>query len=441
MNTDQKDESRAPSPQDGKGPLRLLIVSENVSMRMGGESSLPFYYAKLFTERGVEVWIACHERVRAELTTSLPHLASRTIYVRDSLLQKALFRISRILPFRIRDMVAGHMIHFSTQRRIRREALRLAQSRLIDAVLEPSPITPKGLSFMYKLGVPVVIGPMCGGMNFPPAFRRLDSAPTRVIYQLGRAVASVMNRLFPGKLQADLLLVANTLTRDALPPGARGRIVQIYESGVDLGIWKPSQQQNNARDTVRFAFSGRFVDWKGIQYLIPAFRKAAAQDQRLCLDLVGSGGEFEHEVLALARDPAIAHRIRHHGWVTRERAAEILRDADVFVMPSLRECGGGAILEALALGKPVITTNWGGPADYVDETCGILVDPSDRDSFIDGLAAAMLKLARSPELRDKLGRGGVDRVKRDHLAWDAKADRVLELIHETVDIASARKHG
>jgi glycosyltransferase involved in cell wall biosynthesis len=57
---------------------------------------------------------------------------------------------------------------------------------------------------------------------------------------------------------------------------------------------------------------------------------------------------------------------------------QILRDSDVFVMPSLRECGGTAILEAMALGKPVVTTDWGGPADYVTPECGLLVSPTSK---------------------------------------------------------------
>ena len=120
-----------------------------------------------------------------------------------------------------------------------------------------------------------------------------------------------------------------------------------------------------------------------------------------------------------------------HGWLSRTEAAQVLRDADVFVMPSLRECGGTAILEAMAMGKPIITTNWGGPADYVDSSCGILVDPSSKDAFIDGLAAAMIRLASSPELREALGQAGRRRIRRDHLAWDDKADYVLSLLSET----------
>jgi len=401
-------------------------------MKMGGESSLPHYYGKLLEQRGVEVWLACHERVREEVLAQFPGIGNRLRFIENSRIQRWLLRSSSLLPYRLGDLVVGQLIHYSTQWRLRRIALELAKRKQIDIVLEPSPITPKGLSFMYGLGVPVVIGPMCGGMEFPAAFRHLDGPLTRVLVRTGRAVSALANRFVPGKLQADVLLVANALTEQALPRGIKGRVIRLFESGVDLEIWRAPVAPRPPDREVRFVFSGRFVDWKGIQYLIPAFEQAAARDPTCVLELIGGGGEFEREVQQLAAQPVISKRIRFHGWVARERAAEILRDADVFVMPSLRECGGTAILEAMALGKPVIATRWGGPADYVDDRCGILVPPDSVAGFVAGLADAIVRLTQSSELRSRLGLGGLQRVKEDYLAWDAKADRVLTVLNEVL---------
>lgn len=417
----------------GKAPaLRVLIVSENVSMKMGGESSLPYYYARLLSQRGAEVWIACHERCIDEVREAFPELADRLLFARDTRLQKRLYRGTLRLPYRIRDLLVGQAIHYSTQRRLRRLARDLARDGRIDVVLQSSPITPKGLCFMYGLGVPVVIGPLCGGMEFPPAFRRMDSLLTRGLIHLARGAAQLANRLVPGKLEAAVVLVANAQTEAALPRGIRGRVIRLFESGVDLDLWRRSDQPRTTDGKVRFVFSGRFVDWKGIQYLLPAFERAAAVEPSCQLELIGGGGEFDEQVHALAESESIRHRVRLHGWVSRERAAQILRDADVFVMPSLRECGGTAILEAMAMAKPVIVTNWGGPADYVDERCGILVSPDSAEAFIQGLADAIVRLSRSPELRARLGEGGVRRVQEDCLTWDAKADRVLAILQSAV---------
>jgi glycosyltransferase involved in cell wall biosynthesis len=408
----------------------VLIVSDNISMRMGGEASLPFYYAKLFLRRGVDVWLGCHERVEKELVAAFPELRSQIRVAQDTRVQKNLWRWSSMLPYRMRDLLLDQVIRFSTQRRLRKIAIELARSGKIDVVFEPAPITPKGLSLMYNLGVPVVIGPMCGGINFPPAFADLDSLATRSALVLSRRVSQLFHKLVPGKLNADVLLAANASTVKALPTGYRGRVIMIFESGVDLGLWNRSDAVANRHDgTVHFAFSGRFVDWKGIQYLVPAFAKAVAQEPCCRLDLIG-GGELEGEVRATIEHYRLAKSVHLHGWISRPDAARIIGQADVFVMPSLRECGGTAILEAMALGKPVIATNWGGPADYVNASCGLLIDPSSKSDFINGLAEAMVQLARSPNIRRQLGEGGKLRVRRDNLDWDAKADRILSILGE-----------
>ncbi len=111
----------------------------------------------------------------------------------------------------------------------------------------------------------------------------------------------------------------------------------------------------------------------------------------------------------------------------------VIRECDVFVMPSLRECGGGAILEAMALGKPIVAANWGGPGAYVNETCGILVEPASREAYIDGLADAMVRLAQSDELRARLGEGGRERIHQEYFEWKAKGDRVIGILHEVAE--------
>jgi glycosyltransferase involved in cell wall biosynthesis len=350
--------------------------------------------------------------------------------VRDTPAQKLLFRFGRVLPYRLGDIIVGQFIHLSTQMRLRRIAVELASAGVIDVVLEPAPITPKGLSFMYDIGVPVVIGPMCGGMNFPPAFADMDSKLTRASMAIGRWLSQFANRLVPGKLRAEVLLAANESTVKALPAGYRGKVIRLFESGVDLDLWKPASTALPPEDgPVRFVFSGRFVDWKGVQFLVPAFARAVEEEPRCRLDLIG-GGELEGEIRAVIKQHHLEESVRLHGWMSRPDAARVVHETDVFVMPSLRECGGTAILEAMALGKPVIAIKWGGPADYVNASCGVLVDPDSREGFTRGLADAMVRLARSPELRRMLGEGGQRRVREDCLDWESKADRVLSVLND-----------
>ena len=72
----------------------------------------------------------------------------------------------------------------------------------IDVLHQPIPVSPKEPSLLHDLGVPVVIGPMNGGMIFPPAFsHRLEGPTERAYLAVARWMSGLMNRLMPGKLR------------------------------------------------------------------------------------------------------------------------------------------------------------------------------------------------------------------------------------------------
>ncbi len=412
--------------------MRVIIAAENASMRMSGESNLPLFYLKLFRARGVDVWVVCHARVRDELREMFPddQEFQKFRFVEDTRFQELIWKISHWFPYRIQDLIFGQWIHLLTQRTLREVVKELVKQEDIQVVFEPAPISPKGLSFMYGVGVPVVIGPLCGGLEFPPAFRYMDSTMTRLSINLGRALSEIAHRWIPGKLQAESLIVANDRTAKALPQGYQGNVYEVVESGVDLSICKPIERvPPDPTDPIRFIFWGRFVDWKGIQFLVPAFKQVTEQTNAI-LELIGDG-ELMDSIKAQVAEMGISDRVNFHGRLTREDSITIIHKCHVFVIPSLRECGGSAILEVMAMGLPVVATNWAGPANHVGPDCGILVDPNSIEEFIDGLAAAMIRFAQSSELRHQMGDAGIKRVRNHYFDWESKADRVLEICHET----------
>jgi hypothetical protein len=73
-----------------------------------------------------------------------------------------------------------------------------------------------------------------------------------------------------------------------------------------------------------------------------------------------------------------------------------------------------------------IATAWGGPADYIDETRGILVAPSNIQAIINGFAAGMQRLIDFPAVQQELGECGRRRVE-EQFDWDKKIDRMLQV--------------
>ena len=108
------------------------------------------------------------------------------------------------------------------------------------------------------------------------------------------------------------------------------------------------------------------------------------------------------------------------------RISSRLRESLALVLPSLYESGGAVVLEAMATGKPVIATGWGGPVDYLDSSCGILVNPESYKVLVTGFAEAMQKLIDFPELAKTMGNAGRKRVVRD-FDWQQRIDKVINI--------------
>jgi hypothetical protein len=402
---------------------------------MGGESSKNVELFRRLRDKGVDVWLLCHERCKSELESIFQKQDSfsRIVFVEDTWTQRILFRVGKLLPYSVQDLIIGALIHVVTQKGQRKLAREMIDSENINLVFQPSPLAAKSISMMYGLGVPVVIGPLTGGLDFPPSFGFMEPWAARVSIRIARRASSLLHWLFPGKPLADTLIYSDQAALNALPANCRGKTIQMLEPAVDTDLWCPRERANervNPQGPTRFVFVGRLVDWKGVQYLIEAFERVANSTDAV-LEIVGDG-VLAQELQATVDERGLRGRIRFHGWRAYRECVELLRDCDVFVMPSLRESGGHAILEAMAVGLPVIATKWGGPAATVSADCGILVKPDSRESFIEGLSNAMLRLARSPELRTSMGQQAPIQLSRLGLDWDAKCERFIDIFHQTL---------
>jgi glycosyltransferase involved in cell wall biosynthesis len=409
--------------------MRVVIVAEHASTQYGGEAFLPLHYFRLLRARNIEAWLVVHARTQAELQMLFPEDCDRMHFVADTWLHQLLYHCGLLLPRRVAEATTGLISHLYTQIIQRRLVRRLVFEHKIDIVHEPIPVSPKYPSLMFAVGASVVIGPLNGDMEFPLAFRFRQSRLVELTVTLSRRFSDLLNRLLPGKLKAQTLLVANERTRQALPTGVRGKVIELVENGVDLSVWRSLAlvpKEPNKR--VHFVFVGRLLDWKAVDLLLEAFQPVAAKTGAI-LEIIGDGVRrraLEAQTVALG----LTSRVVFTGWLSQEQCAVKLQQADGLVLPSLLECGGAVVLEAMAMGLPVIATNWGGPADYVDSACGILIEPTSREALVNGLSEAMLKLTQSPDLRQRMGRAGQERV-RQYFDWERKIDRIIEIYQQT----------
>ncbi len=418
--------------------VRPVIAAMHASAQFGGEAILPLHYFRLLRKRGIEAWLVVHERTRSELSTLLADDVERIHFLPDRLFHRARVHVGQLVSHPLVDLPLDLAMITSAQLDQRRAVRALVQRVGATVVHEPIPVSPRAPSLMSDIGAPVVIGPMNGGMSYPPGFPRFQSRSAGAVIRAARSASAAVHLVMPGKRRATTLLVANERTRRALPAGCAPHVLELVENGVDFTLFAPRARQRPWSALPRFAFVGRLVEWKAVDLLLAAAAKALARAQ-LELIIIGDGA-LRAGLEAQSRALGIEGRVTFTGFLTQEECAEQLADADALVLPSLYECGGAVVLEAMAMGLPVIATRWGGPADYLDDETGILVEPRGEEPFVEELAAALVRLADNWELRHRLGSAARMRVQ-EHFDWERKIDHILDIYRDAQERAGRSRQG
>jgi glycosyltransferase involved in cell wall biosynthesis len=171
----------------------------------------------------------------------------------------------------------------------------------------------------------------------------------------------------------------------------------------------------------------RLVEQKGHQYLVEAFSQAYKQTPHIRLIIVGDG-KLRDRLESFVQEKKLEGVIRFTGH--RNNVEEILNSIDIFVHPSLWEGFGLAILEAMAMGKPVIATNASAIPELVENSVtGLLVPPRDSRS----LAQAIIKLSSDEGLRKRFGQAARERTRK-LFSVDSMVKKTKDLYNDLLDL-------
>lgn len=182
--------------------------------------------------------------------------------------------------------------------------------------------------------------------------------------------------------------------------------IAIVHCGLNLDDFAPSPPPDNHT----LVCVGRLCPQKG-QAQIPAAAAALrAEFPDLKIILIGDG-ESRAEIEAEIARHGVGDAVEITGWMENAKVREALKGARAFILPTFAEGLPVVIMEALALGRPVISTYIAGIPELVDEGCGWIVPAGDGEALTAAMRAA---LTASPEKLAALGREGRKRIEDRH---------------------------
>jgi glycosyltransferase involved in cell wall biosynthesis len=207
--------------------------------------------------------------------------------------------------------------------------------------------------------------------------------------------------------------------------------VAYIPNGVERRFFGQSREYARG-ETLRLLYAGTWLDQRGIFYIRDAMRRLAQRIPGLKLTIAGPGAPAE-EVMRFFGAELVAN-IDVRPVIAAGSMQELYAEHDIFVFPSLMEGLPSVLLEAMASGMPVITAETCGMPDMVqDGFNGLLVPPADASA----LENAIVRLAESEELRERLGRAAQESMKR--YEWSSAAQKLEDLFFTVVGAEEASK--
>ena len=296
-------------------------------------------------------------------------------------------------------------------------------------------------TFMHKLPIPFLWGPIGGGESVPPGYIKTLSKYSR-FFQYARQIlirSSAFNPLIVGPAKKAHAIIARTEdSQKVIPKKYQHKVKVMLETGMSDEVLNkfipPADLPPTAQ--IEIIYTGRLVAFKNVAAAIHALALVIQRCNNVRLTIVGDGPQRK-SLSQLTNKVGIFDNVRFVGTATQAEVIEKLQQSDIFIYPSLREAGTWALMEAMAVGLPVICLDTSGMHVITDDDCAIRIKPSTPEKTIEKMSEAILLLAGSAKLRQEMGRCGRCRIA-EHFTWPSKGFFMQELLVELEGQAKSR---
>ena len=286
-----------------------------------------------------------------------------------------------------------------------------------------SPVLPSPFAFFLRKGpVPFVIGPLNGGLPWPPGFTQLDTqrewiSGLRNLYQFLPYARSTYRH-------AAAIIAASSQTFSEFA-AYRDKLFFVPEPGIGSSICSGGKGKPEPGSKLELIFVGGLVPRKACDI---ALRGAASllRNGVARFTVVGDGPERKR-LEQLTKSLGIEEAVSFRGWLSHAEVLRHLQTADVMVFPSIRDNGAGVVFEALASGTVPVVADFGGPGDIVHPQVGYKVPVTNEDDMVAQIEKILACLASDRDLLERLRHQGTS-YARECLTWEAKAQSTTRVL-------------
>lgn len=279
-------------------------------------------------------------------------------------------------------------------------------------------------SFMGRLGIPFVFGPVGGGETAPAALRAKVPFGARCAEAL-RNVAAMNPLTRQTMARAQVIACATADTMAHIPRSFRSKCLVQHPAGLhecDVAVIPPY-----SIDPPHFLIFASLRRGSGLQLALEALAEARVRVPEARLRVISEGKDRPWFVRQ-ARAAGVEHAV---DWLTAAPQSELARvyeNSVALLSPSYRDSSGLKVLHAMAAGRPIICLDCGGPGAITTTDCACVVktEGSTERALVHAIAEAMILLATNPMLRARMSANALARARQ--LTWDRAVRAVCDSV-------------
>lgn len=295
-----------------------------------------------------------------------------------------------------------------------------------DLVHRITPLSPTAQSPIAakcaRAGVPFVMGPLNGGVPWPSGF---DGERRREREWLSYVRSAY--KLMPGRRKslnaAAAIITGSRHTQSEIPSYLQDRTIYIPENGIDPKRFNKRSTQDIS-GPLRACFIGRLVPYKGPDMLLEA-AGPALYEGRLILDIIGDG-PMRNRLEAQVQQAGLEKSVTFHGMLDHHAVQDIAAQSNLLTFPSIREFGGGVVIEAMSLGVVPLIVDYAGPGELVGPKTGFKVPIGTRSEIVATFGAQLEAILADPSALPDMGAACRTYVQ-SKFTWEAKAAQILDV--------------
>ena len=403
---------------------KILLSTYACEPGRGSEEGNGWNYASMLSQSELEVHCLTKIEGRSTIETVLAKGETPNLTVHYVLVPKWVDKFCH-------SNIIGMYFHYIYwQWQAYKVARQLSQTTTFDLVHHATYGSIQLGSFMYKLGIPFVFGPVGGGQRAPKALKRYFGSYWSREW-LRDWVGNVLQHVNPGYYKAvrkaTRLLVSNAETfKLAKKLRPNGPIDRVWDAGMRKSFLPPKPVEHYPGNVLKLLWTGRMLPRKAIELTIQALGSVDPTIP-VTLTIVGGQGEMAEHVPHYIERYGVKDRVNWVGHIPHQEVMKHYEQSDVFFFTSLRDSCPHQVLEAMAYSLPVVTLDLHGQAELVGEKAGIRVPVTNETQVVADLARAIEWMYAHPNERMAMGYAGYEITQLQ--SWDLKVRRFAEEIY------------